>query len=280
MPLVGAHMPAGKGLGNAVRSGQKIGCNAVQVFTSSPQMWHSKPITNQMVEDLKVAREETGISALITHDSYLINLCAPNLEIKEKSYKALLSELGRSGELGIPYVVSHMGAHMGQGEEEVLKIVAEQAKKILTESPDGVTLLMETTAGQGSSLNYLFEHLARILELAGNPDRLAVCLDTCHIFAAGYDIRTAETYESTFDRFNQMVGLDKLKVIHVNDSKKELGKRVDRHDHIGEGLIGEEAFRLLMNDPRFASTPLILETPDAETMHEVNLKKLLSLVNH
>jgi deoxyribonuclease-4 len=166
---------------------------------------------------------------------------------------------------------------MKQGEEEGLRQIAEETVKVLEDTPDGATLLMETTAGQGTSMNWRFEHLASIYDQTGNPDRLGVCLDTCHIFAAGYDIRDEETYERTFSEFDRLVGIDKIKVIHCNDSKKDLGTRVDRHDNIGEGLIGIEAFRLLVNDPRFEQVPIILETPDADKMHEVNLKRLMDL---
>lgn len=274
--LIGAHMPTGKGLPDAVRRGKAIGCTAIQVFTSSPQQWHSKPIDPATPGKLKAAIEECGIDpqAIVSHDSYLINLCAPEPEKAAQSREALTRELNRCATLGIPFVVSHMGAHMKQGEDIGLETVAKQAKELLQEVPEGVTLLMETTAGQGSSLNYKFEHLAKILELTGSPKNLAICLDTCHIFAAGYDIRTKETYEATFAEFDRLIGCDKIKIIHCNDSKKALGTRVDRHNHLGEGEIGETAFRCLVHDPRFEKTPIVVETPEADTMHAVNVQKL------
>jgi deoxyribonuclease-4 len=275
--LLGAHMPIAGGLGKAVRRGKEIGCTAVQVFTNNPRQWTSKPLEQEKIDDLAAAVAETGINSLISHDTYLINLCAPNEETKAKSIAAIKSELVRCAALGIPYAISHMGAHMKQGEEEGLRQIAEETVKVLEDTPDGATLLMETTAGQGTSMNWRFEHLASIYDQTGNPDRLGVCLDTCHIFAAGYDIRDEETYERTFSEFDRLVGIDKIKVIHCNDSKKDLGTRVDRHDNIGEGLIGIEAFRLLVNDPRFEQVPIILETPDADKMHEVNLKRLMDL---
>lgn len=268
-------MPTGGGLGKAVRRGKEIGCTAVQVFTSSPQQWKSKDITPEMVNDLQTALSETGIgNKIVSHDSYLINLCAPDPARRQQSIEALTREINRCGELGIPYVVSHMGAHMDQGVAEGLKIMSESALEVLANSNPSVQLLMETTAGQGSSLNSKFEEIAEVLQRTKSPDRLRICLDTCHIFAAGYDLRTEETYEATFQEFDRLIGCERISVIHCNDSKKELGKRVDRHDHLGEGLIGETAFRCLVSDPRFVDTIIVVETPDAETDHERNVAKL------
>lgn len=273
--LLGAHMPTAGGLGKAVRNGKAIGCTAVQVFTSSPQQWKSKEITDAMVADFQAALTETGIGCVVSHDSYLINLCAPDPEAREKSIAGLSREIGRCARYGIPYVVSHMGAHLGQGEEVGLKGIAEGVRRVLDSTPETVTLLMETTAGQGSCLNYRFEHLAAILSAV--PDaRLGVCLDTAHIFAAGYDIRTDKTYAQTWKLFEEIVGIRHLRAIHCNDSKKAFGSRVDRHEHIGEGEIGASAFRLLVNDQRFDNVPILLETPDAETQHQRNLATLLS----
>jgi deoxyribonuclease IV len=270
-------MPTGGGLGNALRTGHSIGCTAVQVFTSSPQQWKAKAITPEMVQDFRAARFETGIDAVISHDSYLVNLAAGTPEHADKSFGALKGEIERCSLLGIPFVVSHMGAHGGAGEEEGLRKVAEATVRLLDETPDDVTLCMETTAGQGSALNSRFAQLAAVLEACGSHPRLAVCLDTCHIFVAGYDIRTEEAFRKTFDEFDRIVGFDRLKVVHCNDSKKGLGSKVDRHAHIGEGEIGREAFRLLLNDPRFERIPIVLETPDATEEHARNLATLRSL---
>jgi deoxyribonuclease IV len=274
--LLGAHMPAVGGIHNAIQSGASIGCTAVQVFTSSPQMWKSSPVTPERVKLFREAVRETGIdpNAIVCHDSYLINLCAPEEALREKSIEGLKGEVGRCSLYGIPYVVSHMGSHQGQGEAEGLVIVAESTKRVLEETPEDVTILMETTAGQGSALNYKFEHLAMLLELTGAPERLAVCLDTCHIFVAGYDMRDDESYAKTFSEFGRLIGFDKLKAIHCNDSKNALGKRVDRHEHIGDGFIGQRGFELLVNDPRFERTPILLETPDAPEGHVRNLETL------
>jgi deoxyribonuclease-4 len=275
--LLGAHMPIKGGLGMAIRNGKEIGCTAVQVFTSSPQQWAAKPVTDEMAADFKAAQAETGIDVVVSHDSYLVNLCAPAEEAKAKSIAGLKAEMGRCGKYGIRWVVSHIGAHTGQGTEEGLRIAAESVKEVLADTPESVMLLAETTAGQGSALDSKFEEIAKLFELTGNPPRLGVCLDTCHIFVAGYDIRTPETYEQSFAEFDRIVGIDNLKAIHCNDSKKPLGSRVDRHDHIGEGFIGPTAFELLVNDPRFVSVPILLETPDAPEGHAVNLAKLWSM---
>jgi deoxyribonuclease-4 len=273
--LLGAHAPIKGGLGNGLRQGKSIGCTAVQVFTSSPQTWYAKPIAPEQVADFKDAQTETGITSVVSHDSYLVNLCAPEPEMAIKSYKGLKDEMLRCATYGIGFVVSHMGSAKGQPEAEALLKVASATCNLLAETPESVTLLMETTAGQGSSLNYCFEHLALLLEECKGHPRLCVCLDTCHIFAAGYDIRTAEGFAKTFDGFNSIVGMERLKAVHCNDSKKELGSRVDRHEHIGKGLIGDEAFRQLVNDPRFNDIPILLETESEG--HEADLAHLREL---
>ena len=275
--FIGAHMRTSKGLGNALRDGAKIGCTAVQVFTSSPQTWHTPPITQDKVLDFKKAQQETGITQVITHDSYLINLSAPDAAMREKSIKALTNELARSSQYGIGYVVSHIGAHVGMGMGHALLAASEGIREVLDNSPDDVMLLMETTAGQGSSLNSRFEEMAALLgELKGHK-RLGVCLDTCHIFVSGYDIRTAEGFTKTFAEFDRLVGFGNLKAVHCNDSKKGLGSKIDRHEHIGKGEIGIKAFELLVNDKRFDNIPIVVETPESQTMHVENVKVLQDL---
>lgn len=273
--LIGAHMPTSGGLHKAVVNGKAIGCTAIQVFTSSPQQWKAKDVTPDMAVAFKQACADTGIGTnVVSHDSYLINLAAPNDELREKSKAGLIGEMTRCHTYGIPLVVSHMGAHMGQGTDVGLRRVAEKTNEILAETPDDVTLLMETTAGQGTCLNSKFEELATVLELCGGHPRLGVCLDTCHIFAAGYDIRTPESYAQTMATFVSVVGLDRLRAVHCNDSKNPLGSRKDRHEHLGEGEIGAEAFRCLVNDARLADVPILVETPEAESQHEANVRRL------
>jgi len=274
--FIGAHMPTAGGLDKAIRRGKAIGCTAVQVFTSSPQQWKSKEVTPEAIAAFKTAVEETGINKLASHDSYLVNLSAPTEEQRAKSIDGLKGEMRRCGAYGIPLVVSHIGAHMGQGEEMGLELAAQGIREVLSDTPEDVTLLIETTAGQGSSLFCTFEHIAKTIDLCNGEQRLGVCLDTCHLFAAGYDLKTPEGYDSTFETLDRIIGFERVKAVHCNDSKKGLSSHVDRHAHIGEGELGEAVFKRLVNDPRFELIPIVLETPDAETMHEVNLSKLLS----
>lgn len=271
--MIGAHMPAGKGLGAAVRAGKAIGCEAVQIFTSSPQMWRSKPATQKAIDDLNAAREETGIQMVVSHDSYLVNLASPEPENRAKSREALQAELERCGLYGIPYVVSHIGAGMGQPVEVAIALAAEEVRRILATTDESVTLLAETTAGQGSSLNSNFDELAALLAAVDSP-RLAVCWDTCHLFAAGYALHTEAGYQEMCAEFDAKIGLDRVRVIHFNDSAKPFASRRDRHAALGEGEIGAEALARIARDPRWVGVPLLLETPDAETMHAENLARL------
>ncbi len=272
-------MPAAGGLHKAILNGKEIGCTAVQVFTSSPQQWAAKEITDEKAEAFRKAREETGIEAVVSHDSYLVNLAATEAALRKRSISALAGELLRCAKLGIPYAVTHMGAHKGDGEEVGLKRLAEGAAAVLAETPDSVSIAMETTAGQGTTMGYKFEHLGFVIEANKGHPRLVACLDTCHVFAAGYDIRTEETYNEMIEEFDRIVGLDRLRVIHVNDSMRPFASRKDRHAHIGQGEIGEDAFRRVVNDPRIRHASLILETPDPDEMHEVNLKRLKSYLS-
>jgi deoxyribonuclease-4 len=275
--LLGAHMPAPGGLKTAVATGAEIGCTALQVFTSSPQQWKAREVTDEAAAEFKAALAETRIEVVVSHDSYLVNLAAPDPGLRQRSAQALAGELHRCSKLGIPLAVSHIGAHMGQGEGAGLRIAAEGIREVLESTPPEVTLLMETTAGQGSALNWRFEQIASLLDMLGGHARLGVCLDTCHVFAAGYDIRSPGAYEDTFSEFQRLLGTDRLKAIHANDSKKGLGSRVDRHEHIGQGEIGLEGFRMLVNDQRFERVPIVIETPDAPEMHGVNLERLRGL---
>lgn len=278
--LIGAHMPTTGGLHKAVISGHEIGCTAVQLFTASPRQWRTRPLSDEEIQAFATAREETGINAVISHDSYLINLAAPHPDILQRSREAFLEELHRAETLSIPWVVTHMGAYLDSSEEEGLAVLEESVRLLLQQTAGmKVGIALETTAGQGTNLGYRFEHLARIIDAAGGSERLGVCFDTCHVFVAGYDIRTAESLSNTLDEFDRVIGLNRLKVIHVNDAKKPLGSRVDRHEHIGDGELGNEAFRVLLHEPRLMHVPIILETPEAEKMHLVNLQRLKALMN-
>lgn len=274
-------MPTAGGLHKSLLAGKQIGCTAVQLFTGSPRQWHHPPLEAEQADEFRRAYIETGCPFLVAHDSYLINLAAPDADILERSRKAFRRELDRAEALSIPWVVTHMGAHMDSGEEIGLATLSESVRMMLEET-DGMQtgIALETTAGQGTSLGYRFEQIAQVLESVGEHPRLGVCLDTCHIFVAGYDIRDRESYERTVAEFDAVIGLDKLKVIHANDAKKPLGSRVDRHEHIGDGEIGLEAFRRLVTDSRLKAIPIIIETPDCETMHAINLARLRGLVLH
>jgi len=275
--FLGAHFSTAKGLHQAVRDGYALGAGAIQVFTSSPRMWKGGAADPAKAAMLKKAWQECGEPIIVSHDTYLVNLAHPEEETQTKSLNCLTEEMQRSGAYGIPYVVSHIASTKGQDSDIARGVAAANIRRVLDNSPDNVTLLMETTAGQGSSMNRTFDELAAFLnDLHGDP-RLGVCLDTCHVFAAGYDIRTPETYAATMAEFDEKVGLDRLKVVHCNDSLKALGSQVDRHANIGKGLIGLEAFRALVNDPRMAEKPILLETPAEDEGHAKDLAQLRAL---
>ena len=277
----GAHMSISGGLHKAFGHGERAGCDTIQIFSKNQQQWRAKPLAEQDIALFKAERQRTGFGPIIVHDSYLINLASPSDELWEKSIAAFADELERCAALGIPYLVTHPGAHTGSGEAAGLAREAAALNRLLDAATGGdVMILLETTAGQGSCLGYRFEQLARLIELTSHAERLGVCVDTCHILAAGYDIRTAEACAATFEEFDRVVGLGRIKAFHLNDSQKELGSRVDRHSHIGAGCVGLEGFRAIVNDPRFAELPMILETPKGEDLAEdiENLAKLRELI--
>lgn len=271
-------MPTAGGPWVAYETGAEIGCTCIQLFSGSPRQWNNPPIDDATADRFKQARDETGITFAIAHDSYLINLAAPDELVLAKSMRAMLDELERAEALAIPWVVTHMGSYLKSGEEQGLETLCASVNAIL-EQTDGMVagIALETTAGQGTNLGYRFEHLAQVIESSGGHPRLGVCMDTCHIFAAGYDIRTPETFTQTIDEFDRVIGLGRLKAIHANDAKKPLGSRVDRHEHLGEGELGLETFRMLIQEARLAAVPTIIETPEAETRHQGNLAILQGL---
>ncbi len=281
-PRLGSHMSVAGGHHNALTRGRDVGADVVQIFSKNANQWRAKPLADEDIARFHQTREETGYApeVLVVHDSYLINLATPDDALWQRSQEAFGIELDRAQALGIPYLVTHAGAHMGQGEEAGLARIAAAIDQVVAERPDGPLILLETTAGQGTSLCYRFEHIARVIELTHHADRIGICLDTCHVFAAGYDLSTPEGYDSTVTEFDRLIGLDRLKVIHVNDSKKGLGSRVDRHEHIGQGAIGLEGFRLLLNDPRVNSRPMVLETEKGPEGKEdrMNLATLRGLI--
>lgn len=281
-PRLGAHMSIAGGVDKALLRGQEIGCDAIQIFTKNNNQWRAKPLTEEDIGAYKTNRNTTGIGPILAHDSYLINIACPKKDLYEKSLEALRIEVTRAAALEIPYLIIHPGAHLGSGEAEGIKRVVEALDTILEGAQASpVMICLETTAGQGSSLGYRFEHLAAIRGTVKQSGRLGICVDTCHIFAAGYEIRGRTAYEQTLRQLDTMVGLDHVTCIHVNDSHRELGSRVDRHAHIGQGQIGLEGFRLLVNDPRLRHIPMILETPkgaDPVAADRRNLAVLRSLL--
>ena len=280
--LLGAHFSIAKGLHNAIYEAKTHGCSALQIFTKSSNTWKERTLSQSEINSFNEAKERTGITAIASHTSYLINLATHEKKKHAMSCNALKNELVRSSMLGIPFVVLHPGAHMGKGENQGIRRIAESINEIFFQTPGIQTrLLLETTAGQGSNLGHTFEQIASIMDKVENSNRVGVCLDTAHIFAAGYDIRTPDSYGRTMDAFDAVTGIENLYLIHLNDSKKELGSRVDRHQHIGEGLIGIKAFELLMNDRRFIDIPKIIETPkqkDGKNYDQINLNRLKSFV--
>lgn len=278
--LLGAHMSIAGGTFNAFSHGEKAGCTTIQIFTKSSNQWKARELTDEEIEKFHQEQKRTGINPVIAHDSYLINLGSPDEALLKKSRESFLMEMERCEKLKIPNLVTHPGSHIDKGENWGIKRIAESISW-LHERTGGseVRITLETTAGQGSNLGYKFEQIAFMIEQSLEPERLAVCIDTCHIFAAGYDITTEKAYEKTISEFDRIIGLDKLAVIHFNDSKKGLGSKVDRHEHIGKGEIGKEPFGFFMRDKRFEKIPKLLETPKGAdgNMDKVNLAILRKL---
>lgn len=277
--LVGAHMSIAGGIHNAFAHGRRAGCRTMQVFLKSSNQWRAKPLNSYDRSLYLAARQESGIAPVVAHAGYLINLASPDPSLSKKSLDAFVVELERANFLDVPAVILHPGSHMGSGEDSGIARFALALNNALDRVPPPVRILIENTAGQGNSLGRRFEELAGILERIADRARVGVCLDTCHVFAAGYDIRTEEGYSSTLREFDRLIGIEHIAVFHVNDSMKGLGSRVDRHTHIGKGSIGLEGFRCLVNDRRFTRVPKILETPKGPDLKEdrLNLSRLRRL---
>ncbi len=260
--LLGAHMSIAGGLSLAFARGQAVGCDTIQLFTKNTNQWRARPLSEREVGAFRAAQRESGIAPILAHTSYLINVACPEPGLFRRSVEALCLEAERAERLGIPYLVLHPGAHLGRGADEGVKRAAEALDRVHARTPDAaLCILLEGTAGQGTALGARFEELAALFARVANPERLGVCLDSCHIFAAGYDVRTAAGYRETLRAFDATVGLHRLKAIHLNDSKGERGSRVDRHRHIGAGRIGREGIRHFVRDRRLRGIPMILETP-------------------
>jgi deoxyribonuclease-4 len=281
--LLGAHFSIAKGLSHAIYEAHSLGCNTLQIFTKSSQTWKERRLHPEEIYLFKKALRETGIRHVASHMPYLVNLASPDAKKHQLSCHALEQELLRAGLLGIRYIVLHPGAHMGKGVAAGLSKIAQSINRVFENTADRhPKLLLETMAGQGSTLGSSFEQLSSIMDGMTRPHRIGFCLDSCHIFAAGYDIRTAKGYSQTLKHFDTVIGLQHLNLIHLNDSQKDFNSQVDRHAHIAEGCIGEHAFCLFMRDPRLAHIPKIIETPKEKNsipMDRINLNRLRAMVN-
>jgi deoxyribonuclease-4 len=279
--LLGAHQSIAGGVEKALQRGRDADCDTIQIFVKSPNRWASKPLTDKNVVAFKEAVAETGIWPVFAHSLYLINLATPDDALWVRSLDALTDDLERCERLGLPGLVIHPGSHRGSGEDAgIARIVAALDEVHIRLPGYAVQVWLEITAGQGDHLGYSFAQLDSMIEGVQDPERLGVCFDTAHAFAAGYELRTRQGYEATWEEFDEVLGLGRLRAIHLNDSKKELGSRVDRHDHIGRGMLGLEPFRFLVNDRRFQDIPMTLEThkgPDLAEDRE-NLAVLRSLI--
>jgi deoxyribonuclease-4 len=267
----------------AVEAAERAGCDCVQLFTKNNNQWRAKEISDDEAARFRSSLVELGISHPIAHDSYLINLASPDRELWKKSVDSFIVEMQRAEQLGIPYVVTHPGSYTTSTEARGLRAVIRALNEVHRQCKGfSVRCLLETTAGQGTNLGWRFEHLAAILEGVKDPDRLGVCFDTCHVFSAGYPLGTEKEYKATMRELNTVIGVKQIKAFHLNDSKRELGARVDRHAHIGRGAMGTEPFRLLLADRRFARVPMYLETPkgqeNGEDLDVINLRTLRGLV--
>ncbi|MDO8454652.1 MAG: deoxyribonuclease IV [Sulfurimonas sp.] len=278
--FVGAHVSASGGVFNAVTNAVAIGAKAFALFTKNQRQWNAKPLESETIDKFKKALHESGILAkhVLPHDSYLINLGHPEDEAREKSMDAFLDEVQRCELLGLDRLNFHPGSHLKKISEDVCLNKIAEAMNITLDKTSGVSLVLENTAGQGSNLGWRFEHLAQIIDKIEDKSRVGVCIDTCHMFTAGYDIRTREAYDKTWAEFEKVVGFRYLMGMHINDSKPDLGSHVDRHHSLGQGKIGLDAFKFIMNDERMNDIPLILETID-ETLWSEEIKLLYSFEN-
>lgn len=280
--LLGAHMSIAGGFEQAIIRGEELECTAIQIFTKSNRQWAAKPITVEQANLFKeTLQKSSSVQFVMAHASYLINIGSADKTAAEKSVKALIEELKRCHTLGIPYLVLHPGAYTKTTLEESIHLISEYLNYAFDEDPGSTIVLLENTAGQGKSVGSTFEQLRAIYKKVKKKKRIGFCFDTCHAFAAGYDFTTPEKYKALWKHFDEVIGIEHLKAFHINDSVKGLGSHVDRHSNIGKGKIGIEAFRLIMNDPRFSDIPKVLETPkvisDME-QDQINLNLLRSLL--
>ena len=279
MAILGAHESIAGGYYKSVEIARRVGCDCVQLFTKNNNQWRAKEISDDDVARFRAALVDCCISHPLAHDSYLINLASPDKALWRKSVDAFVVELVRAERLGIPFVVTHPGAYTTSSESAGIKMIVRALDEVHKQTRGiAAQCLLENTAGQGSCLGWRFEHLAAIIDGVRDPDRVGVCIDTCHTFAAGYDFRTREAYDGLMRKVDETVGLARVHAFHLNDSKGPLGSRVDRHEDIGKGELGKEPFRFLVNDGRFRELPGCLEYPGDDGGYRKNLKVLRSLV--
>ncbi|MCL4361720.1 deoxyribonuclease IV [Candidatus Dependentiae bacterium] len=279
--LIGAHMSISNGFDDSIRQGESIGCTAIQIFTGSNRQWKSRKISDEEIDQYKKTLKSSSIEMVVAHSRYLINIGSNDKIIREKSINALIEELEKCESLKIPYLIIHPGSGVNITEEQCLELIAKGLDEVFSRAKSDTHILLENAAGQGKNVGYKFEHIAYIRSEVKNPRKIGVCFDTCHAFVSGYDFTDKEKYEQMWKVFDHIIGLNHLKVIHINDSKTAFNSRIDRHEDIGKGKIGLEAFQLLMNDPKFIDIPKILETPKGEDHlkdDKRNLEILKSLI--
>lgn len=279
--LAGVHVSIAGSFTHAIEEGVKIGCSAIQIFTKSNRQWKSKAIQNSDAEDFNKAQKNSSIKIVIAHASYLINLGSKSIETQTKSFDALIDEIERCQLLNIPFLILHPGTAEPENKALTLQLIGNYINQALEKTSQcNVTILIETMAGQGKSVGSTFEELAEILHYIINKKRIGICFDTCHAFAAGYNFTTEDGYKNVFQNFDEIIGLEFLKVFHINDSKKGLNSNIDRHENIGEGAINLQAFSMIINDGRFRLIPKILETPKSENLEndKKNLKNFIKLI--
>jgi deoxyribonuclease-4 len=278
--ILGAHVSIAGGIENAISHAESLGCETFQLFTKNQNQWKERHFSEEEIRKFNqaLAHSNQNQHVLAAHDSYLINLCADNQEKLTRSRQAFVAEIERCDQLKIAYLIFHPGSHLGHGVDRGIDMVCESINWAIARAPHStVRLLVETTAGQGTNLGYQLEQISRIAEGVEVPDRIGVCLDTCHVFSAGYDIRTGPGFQAFILKISDIIGLEKIFAFHLNDSKRELGSRIDRHEEIGKGKIGLDVFRVLVNDKRFEKVPGFLEIPGGEKEYKANLMLLKSL---
>jgi deoxyribonuclease-4 len=261
MRRIGCHVSIAGNIWESLERAKALGCNAMQIFSRNPRSWQAAEFNNADVDRFRTLKKQYGISPVVAHIPYIINLASPDDGLYKKSMIAYIEDIGRADLLGIEYLVTHLGSHVGSGEDNGIKRFSQALDQILKKARARTTILLENTAGSGSWIGYKFEHIKRIMEGLSDPGNVGVCLDTAHTFEAGYDIKTKKGLEKTLKDFDRLVGTDRIRVVHFNDSLSELGSNVDRHQHIGKGNIGVEAMKRIINHPKLAHAAFILETP-------------------